>query len=292
MSGIAAAITPAFLRDHRLPDPGDSKKSRGVALVVGGSTRSPGAVSLAGLAALRVGAGVLTLAVPSAVAIPLAIAIPEAGVTAWATDVHSATAFDPDILASSLERAAAVVVGPGIDDPQIARRVVECTLNNLEPGSGIVLDAYALGVLSDLRSDLRALPDRCVLTPNRDEAARLLEADAEQLSSLADDEVAARVAKEWSAIVIYQGVIASPSRPALTVATGHGGLGTSGSGDVLAGAVGGVLARGTDAHLAACWAAYLHAAAGDRLASRIGRLGFLARELLLELPLVMSELNT
>ena len=71
---------------------------------------------------------------------------------------------------------------------------------------------------------------------------------------------------------------------------GHSGLATSGSGDVLAGAVGGLLARGAEPAQAACWAKYLHAAAGERLAARIGRLGFLAREVLAELPLVLSEL--
>jgi NAD(P)H-hydrate repair Nnr-like enzyme with NAD(P)H-hydrate dehydratase domain len=75
------------------------------------------------------------------------------------------------------------------------------------------------------------------------------------------------------------------------VSSGHPGLGTSGSGDVLAGAIGGLLARGTQPMQAAAWGTYLHAAAGDRLAARVGRLGFLARELLDELPLLLTELQ-
>ena len=67
------------------------------------------------------------------------------------------------------------------------------------------------------------------------------------------------------------------------------GTGTSGSGDVLAGAVTGLLARGADAAQAACWATFLHSTAGDRLAARVGRLGFLARELVDQLPVVLSE---
>ena len=70
---------------------------------------------------------------------------------------------------------------------------------------------------------------------------------------------------------------------------GHPGLGTSGSGDVLAGAITGLLARGASADQAACWGTFLHAVAGDRLAARVGRLGFLARELVDQLPIVLTE---
>jgi NAD(P)H-hydrate repair Nnr-like enzyme with NAD(P)H-hydrate dehydratase domain len=83
--------------------------------------------------------------------------------------------------------------------------------------------------------------------------------------------------------------VADADGRAWTVPTGHPGLGTSGSGDVLAGAVGGLLARGADPAQSAAWGTYLHGTAGDRLAARVGRLGFLARELATELPLVLVE---
>lgn len=75
------------------------------------------------------------------------------------------------------------------------------------------------------------------------------------------------------------------------VSTGHVGLASSGSGDVLAGAVTGLLARGAGPGQAACWGTHLHASAGDRLAARVGPLGFLARELLDELPLELVQLD-
>ena len=75
------------------------------------------------------------------------------------------------------------------------------------------------------------------------------------------------------------------------ITTGYGGLGTSGSGDVLTGAIAGLRARGASDAQAACWGSHLHAAAADRLASRLGPLGFLARELADELPALMMELN-
>jgi ADP-dependent NAD(P)H-hydrate dehydratase len=100
-------------------------------------------------------------------------------------------------------------------------------------------------------------------------------------------------------VVSCQGLIARPSggdeveeSELWQMTTGYGGLGTSGSGDVLAGAIAGLRARGTTGPQAACWGTHLHAAAADRLASRMGPLGFLARELADELPALMLELNT
>lgn len=128
-----------------------------------------------------------------------------------------------------------------------------------------------------------------MLSPNHAEALRLLESE-----DVDDDAavVAAAIARRWQAVITYQSMmIADPDGTVWRVDTGHAGLGTSGSGDVLAGAVAGLLARGTTATQAAVWGTYLHAAAGDRLAARIGRLGFLACELLDELPAVMTELQ-
>ncbi len=286
------AITPAFLRERPLPEPGDSKASRGTVLVIGGSAGTPGAVALAGLAALRVGVGVLTIAVPRSVAIPLAVSVPEAGVSSW--DEDPATGGDGDLSALQPRVAAssAVLVGPGLDDAHVARRVLEATLEFLPQDCPVALDAYALGVLPQLRSRVNLLEGRLVLSPNHAEAARLLGADVDAVHSRDDESVAAQIAEIWAATVSYQGIVATPGQTPRTVATGHGGLGTSGSGDVLAGAIAGILARGAEPHQATCWATYLHAAAGDRLAARIGRLGFLAREVLDELPRILAELDT
>ena len=103
--------------------------------------------------------------------------------------------------------------------------------------------------------------------------------------------VAEAIARGLSAVVTYNCVIASPELRTWQVPTGHAGLGTSGSGDVLAGAIVGLLARGCEPAQAAVWATYLHATAGDRLAPRVGRLGFLARELLDELPAILTEVE-
>ena len=272
----ASAITPAALRDWPLPSPSGSKHNRGHVLVVGGSRMNPGGAMLSGLAALRVGAGVLGMAVPQDIALPLAVAVPEAGVRSLSDDVTSATA-DAD----------AVLVGPGFDDPDVTREALMKVAGGLKPDVSVVLDAFALGVLPELPDIADQLPGRAVLTPNSREAQRLL--DTKELT--ADDGATAQaIADRYGCAVSYQGFIAVEGQQLREIATGHSGLGTSGSGDVLAGAIIGLLARGASPEQAASWGTYLHAAAGDRLAARVGRLGFLARELAVELPVVLTEL--
>lgn len=280
MSPTTEQITAALLRQWDLPEPGASKHGRGHVLVVGGARSTPGAVLLAGLSALRVGAGVLAMAVPEAVAIPLAVAVPESAVTGWQ---HA----DDEQLKDSLGQAGAVLVGPGLDDPDVATALVRTVAQAVPPDIPIVLDAYALGVLPKV--DASPWAQRSVLTPNATEAGFLLDTDVDDDAEAED--VAAQIAQRWQCVVSYQGAVAEPGGTVRVVATGHAGLGTSGSGDVLAGSITGLLARGVEPSRAACWGTYLHAAAGDRLAARIGRLGFLARELLDEIPLVLTELQ-
>ncbi|HJQ43488.1 MAG TPA: NAD(P)H-hydrate dehydratase [Jatrophihabitantaceae bacterium] len=277
-------ITPALLRDWPLPEPGASKNARGRVLVVGGSRSTPGAAALAGLAALRVGAGVLALAVPDETVVPLAVTVPEAAVTGWSDSAE----FE-----QRLASADAVVVGPGIDNVTDAARLVRVVAENAAQPP-VVLDAFALGALADVSDAARALAGRLVLTPNHAEAGALLDAEIEETADIDQAVgVACRIAAEWDAVVSMYGAVATPSGSVYRPSTaGTPGLGTSGSGDVLAGALCGLLARGAELDQATCWASYLHAASGDRLAARIGRLGFLARELLDELPLVVEELSS
>jgi hydroxyethylthiazole kinase-like uncharacterized protein yjeF len=278
---VGDVVTPALLRGWPLPAASGGKHSRGDTFVVGGSPPTPGAAMLAGLAALRVGSGVLGLAVARSVAPAVAAAVPEAAVVGIPLlDGGDGAGPIPDRLNS----ANAVVVGPGLDDPDSARTLVKEALAHLGERTQLVADAFALGVLRDVGP----LPARrAVLTPNSSEAARLLpDRDLEALSS---EQVARAIAAEYSAVVSHGDAVADPDGNTWIVPSGHPGLGTSGSGDVLAGAIGGLLARGAAPAQAACWGTYLHAAAGDRLASRIGRLGFLARELVDELAAVLTE---
>ena len=288
MSTRAEPVTPALLRGHALPRPDGAKGTRGHIAVIGGSRTTPGAALLSGLAALRVGAGVLAFAVPESVSVALAVAVPEASATGFPDDLRAHPDGGLDAALAVVELSDAVLVGPGLDDPEQTRVLLDVVLPAVR-GRPVVLDAFALGLLPAVAGDEAALPDTLVLTPNKAEAARLLEVRDDDLGE-DDTEVARAIAERWHGVVSYKGVVAGGGSSYAT-GTGHAGLGTSGSGDVLSGAVAGLLARGVDPLWATVWASYLHAAAGDRLAARVGALGFLARELLYEIPLVLTELQ-
>lgn len=315
------SVTPTLLRAWPLPGGGSGKDDRGSVLVIGGARMTPGAVLLAGVAALRSGAGRLTLAVAESVAVPLAVALPEAGVlrlpeTASGTVKGSSAAA---VLAAPVEAADAVLIGPGLDDKDEATALLRALLK-VPAGKrppAIILDAFALGSLPELAGELGPWAGRLILTPNVTEAGILLGHDAGHLARDVPE-----LAEKYGAVVSCQGVIARPAGAARRagganaggaeggrakaggpdgggaraslweITTGHSGLGTSGSGDVLSGTIAGLRARGTTDAQAACWGTHLHAAAGDRLASRLGGLGYLARELTDELPPLMMELGS
>jgi hydroxyethylthiazole kinase-like uncharacterized protein yjeF len=290
------SITPRLLRDWPLPVPEGDKNTRGSALVVGGSRHTPGAVLLAGIAALRAGAGVLQLAVAESTAAALSIEVPEAMVIGLPETRDGSVAGDPpERLRGLAKDAASITVGPGLDDIDETGALLRQVLDAAGPQAAVVLDAYALGALShdhDLLSGLESrqpkvqAPGRhsrarpVVLTPNRTEARYLLGREP------GDDltRAAATLADRYGAVVSLHGHIADPEGRTWREENGHVGLGTSGSGDVLAGIVAGLLARGAEPAQAACWGTYAHAMSGQRIAPRYGRIGFLARELLDEVP--------
>ncbi|MDQ6874607.1 MAG: NAD(P)H-hydrate dehydratase [Actinomycetota bacterium] len=288
-SDLPRVLSPAKLREWPLPVPtGGAKKSRGTVLVVGGSRGTPGAVLLAGTAALRAGAGILQLAAPEAVSTALAIHVPESLVIALPqTDEGAVSAGAAAALEDFCGGAEAVLIGPGLYDATESQRLVAALLELLGPETAVALDAYALRGLTE--DSLRSVAGRVVLTPNMSEATRLLGRDSDEGDE--PEELARQLADRFAAVIALQGIVASPDGPRWADESGHAGLGTSGSGDVLAGLIAGLLARGAGPEQAACWGTHLHATAGERLAARIGRLGFLARELLDEAPLVLAELQ-
>ncbi|WP_194397577.1 ADP-dependent NAD(P)H-hydrate dehydratase [Microbacterium atlanticum] len=276
MSSRPERVTESLLRGWGLPDPGDSKKSRGDVVVVGGSRTSPGAVLLAGEAALRVGAGRVALAVPQSIDAQVGIALPEAGILALPDAADEPLEGD---LREQIASADAVLLGPGFSDPDETRATL-LAVAAVGP-EVLVLDAFALGVLGDV--DRAALPGTLVLNPNKEEAGILLG------RGLDDHEGDVReIARRFDAVVNCYGTVADPDGRTWRVDEGDAGLGTSGSGDVLAGAITGFAARGIEPARAAVWAAWVHGRAGRLLGARLG-LGFLARELARELPVAMRD---
>jgi hydroxyethylthiazole kinase-like uncharacterized protein yjeF len=278
-------LTPRLLRDRALPVPDGGKHARGSVLVVGGARATVGAVLLGGVAALRAGAGVLRMAVAASGAAALGVAVPEASVVGLPerdTTIDGTAAVAA--LAPAVAQADVVLLGPGLDDVDETVALLRGTVEALAADAALVLDAYALGALARVPELGRRA---AVLTPNRREGAILLGHDPGELS---DD--AAEIARRYGAVTTLYGHVATPAGRRFREDGGDTGLGTSGSGDVLAGVVAGLLARGAEPDQAACWATYVHAAAGQRLAARVGRIGFLARDLVHEVPRVLMELGT
>ena len=275
------------------PDEGGDKEERGRVLVVGGGRETPGAVVLAGVAALRAGAGKLQVAVPRSTAPLVAASLPEARVFA----LPETRAGKPAAAAARhLERHAAeaqcVCVGPGMLEDEWAARAVEGLLRVCRDVP-VVLDAGGLNCLAGARALLREHGGRAVLTPNAEQLADIY---GEEKERIAREPLAAarRAAADFHAVVVLKGretFIAAPGGEVYVNRAGCVGLATSGSGDVLAGCVAGLVARGAAPLHAAAWGVHLHALAGERLAARVGPLGFLARELPDEIPRLLAALH-
>jgi hydroxyethylthiazole kinase-like uncharacterized protein yjeF len=282
-------VTPLddeLLTSMPLPSAGDGgKDERGRVLVIGGGLELAGALLLAGVAALRAGAGKLQLATAASVVPVLTVAVPEARV--FALPETAAGQPSPDaanVLTEHLAGCDAILIGPGMmrDSEGLAAALLDRA--DTQP---MVLDAGALAALSDAP---RAPSAGRVLTPNAGEMARLLEQEKEEIER--DPLAAALIAAErFSAVIVMKGAqsfVVAPDRRAVLYSGGGVGLGTSGSGDVLAGIIAGLLARGAGPFAAAAWGVWLHGKAGRRLAERIGPLGFLAREISGEVPSLMG----
>lgn len=283
-------VTGQMLRSWPLPSPDDDagKDARGALAVVGGAVSTPGAVLLAGLAGLRVGAGKLMMAVVEENVSALAIAVPEAGVTSLpSTSDGGLGRSAADVAGDVVADADAVLLGPGMTGPSDAQEFVKALLPRVGADATVVLDALGLTCGGFDESWGERMAGRVVITPNAKEARRLL--DDRDLSD--DDRTALELARRYHVTAVMGAAVASPDGEVWLTHSGNSGLGTSGSGDVLAGAVAGLAARGASPAQAAVWGCHLHGAAGDRLAQQIGRLGFLARELLDALPRVLEQLT-
>ncbi|WP_116995450.1 ADP-dependent NAD(P)H-hydrate dehydratase [Desertimonas flava] len=275
---VETTLDATALRSLPLPDDEqDDKRHRGTVLVIGGSVETPGAALLAGVAALRMGAGRLQIASAPPVLAQLGVAIPEALVI-------------PDDLGSPglsqrVATADAVVVGPGLSDPDHAVDLLGLVLEHAASGTVVVVDAMALDALVTLSDRLADSAARIIVTPNREELDRLATGESE------DVPVECVVAQDYGVTVVSFGRIAGPDGRCYVDRGTVMGLGTSGAGDILAGAIGGVAARSGDVLTAAAWAMLGHRVAANRAAAAIAPLGYIAREIVDELPRALAELH-
>lgn len=282
-------LDAAWLADQPLPQPdGDTdKNARGRVLVAGGSMRVPGALRLTGEAALRAGAGKVQLATVEKAAVGLGLGMPEVAVIGLPASPEGELASAAGKkLVIYLDRCDALVLGPGMGGEADAAAVLRAVLESDSPAWSLVIDAAALVVAPQWAEAIRARNGRVVLTPHPGELAALMQCSESDVRD-APGRVARNAAEHFGATVIAKGAeswVAAPGEALLRYPGGGPGLATGGSGDVLAGIVGGLLARGASPRVAAAWAVWCHGEAGRRLGARIGPLGFLSRELLIEVP--------
>ncbi|MBL8735235.1 MAG: NAD(P)H-hydrate dehydratase [Planctomycetes bacterium] len=279
-AGRGANVGPAWRLVRRLPPlparPRDGHKGTfGTVLVVAGQPGMAGAAILAATAALRGGAGLVQAMVPRSLQPVLAVAVPCAtSLVATVANARRAAAL-----------ADAVVVGPGLGTEPGSRRVLAAVL--AAASRPVVVDADALNLLAPLpqRGRVRTKAP-LVLTPHPGEAARLLSVTTADVQR---DRAAAlrELCRRSGAVVVLKGAgtLVGDGARWFQNRTGNPGLGTGGSGDVLAGLLGALLAQGLAPFDAACLAVHVHGAAGDRVARRIGERGLIASDL----PLAIAE---
>ena len=284
------ALTRNELKRHPLPpvEEGD-KDSRGKLLVIAGTREIAGAAMITATAAMRAGAGKIGIATVASVAPQLGMAVPEARVFAMAE------ARDGGLARSSVSKLAelaglydAVVAGPGMSPTPVATKLAAALCATGRP---VALDAALLHGLAPAAKQVRAAEMPPVLLPHGKEMASLL--DRSEAEARADPLGCGHAAaKRYQAIVLAKGAqshVVTPDGKAWKYRGGGPGLGISGSGDALAGILGGLLARGADPLTALLWAVWLHGEAGAALAKKIGPIGFLAREMSAEVPALLAK---
>lgn len=285
------------LRLDSLPLPAirddSDKEDRGVVLAIGGSQQVPGAIMLSGVAALRAGAGKLQIGTVRNAALALGLMVPESLVIGLPFTRHGEidAAAASQLLRQKVHMADSVLIGPGMINKANAADLARQIVPLLSPGKTLILDGAAILALSADENLLHACEENAIITPHAGEMAALLEIPIDEIRANAGA-VAQNCADRFRAIVVMKGGetwIAHPNTSMLHYSDGNAGLGTSGSGDVLAGVVAGLAARGAAPMTAAAWAVWVHGSAGNKLSRSVGKIGFLASELLAEIPKVLND---
>ena len=281
------ALTRAALKSFPLPPVVDGDKdTKGRILVIAGSREVAGAALLTAAAAMRAGAGKLRMFTVESLAVPTALAMPEAMVVGFeeARDGGFTRAAVRKI-GEEANHMDAVVAGPGMAQAKTCAAIAEALLAS---SANVVLDAALLHSLKPGEHGGREPP---ILLPHSGELASLLNCREDEIER---DPMGCgrRAAEAYGANVLVKGVtshVVTPDGRAWTYKGGAPGLGVSGSGDTLAGIVGGLLARGADSLTALLWGVLLHGEAGEALSHKVGTIGFLAREIPDEIPALLTR---
>lgn len=277
-----------FLR--RRPD--SHKGDYGHVLVVGGSIGLTGAPVMAALAALRSGAGLVTLAVPEAVYFIAASKLTE--VMVHPMPESSSGTFSTGSwakLRALIRKANVLAVGPGLSREPAARRFAQKLLS--EATLPVVLDADGINAFAGAaRGKLRKARCPVVLTPHPGEMARLLGVSTDAVQRNRQG-IAKKTAKDLKAVVVLKGhrtVVASASGGLYVNTTGNPGMASGGTGDVLTGVIAALIGQGCDLFTAAKAGVCVHGLAGDLAAKRVGQVSLTAGDILCALPQAFLKL--
>ncbi|MFP4315026.1 MAG: NAD(P)H-hydrate dehydratase [Desulfovibrionales bacterium] len=283
-------LTRSILDLYPRPERDMHKGTAGHLLIVGGSRGLTGAPVLAGLGALRAGSGLVSIACPGKISAEIKSAFP---------DIMTIPLGDGDIwdqgcfseLENHLDRFDACVLGPGLGRQDSVSGFMQAFLANVSPG--LVVDADGLYWLGREQQSFEALPGKTILTPHPGEMGRLLDMP---IPSVQQDRIgsARHVASQGDLVVVLKGagtVIAHREHPVYISPISSPALAVGGSGDVLSGILGSLLARGLDPVHAACLGVYWHGLCGLNLEKTYPLRGNLAQEIAHALPHTLKEFS-
>ncbi len=278
-------ITEELVRTCFRPRPLDSHKGTfGRVLLIVGRYGMAGAAILSARAALRSGAGLVTVALPQSIYPIVAAAVPEAVFLPLAeTDDGQLAADAIAALTENATRANAVVLGCGLGCSDTVTMLIRTLCRRVT--CPLILDADGINAITPhiLVEETTSAP--LILTPHAGEMARLLDASVDEVQRHRE-EIARRFADDYGVTLVLKGyhtLVTSPTRPLMQNETGNAGMATGGSGDVLAGLIGGLAAQGMEPYYAAMCGVYIHGAAGDRAAARLSQHAMLPSDMLEEL---------
>ena len=270
-----------------------NKGSFGKALVVAGSINYIGAAYLACNGALRVGAGLVTLAMATSLQPILASKLTE--VTYLPLPESQPGIVSPEaaeLVSRQSGQYNVLLLGCGLGQSQSAVEFVRSLLSGKELPA-LVLDADALNILAETADWWQQLTNNAILTPHPGEMARLCGLSVEEVQSDRSG-IARRFAAEWRKTIVLKGaytVIADPDGCCRVSPFANPGLASAGTGDVLAGAIAGLLAQGLSFFDAGTLGTYLHGEAGEMIKETLGDAGMIATDLLPALPVVIKQLK-
>lgn len=267
-------------------EPSSHKGTYGHAGFIAGSSGKSGAAALAAQAALRTGAGLVTVAVPAGIQSILASVILEImTVSLPETADQTVSTHALPRLHTFLQSHSAIGIGPGLSTHPETVEVVRTLISGCD--RPIVIDADALNALAGRTDLLRSCTISPIVTPHPGEMARLLGDSTATAVNHNRLEIARDFARTHSSIVVLKGartIIAHPQGPVSMVPTGNPGMATAGTGDVLTGIITGLLAQGLSPWEAAQGGVYVHGVAGDLAAQTYGFASLIASDLLTYLP--------